>query len=55
MKEKLPVYLENRILPQDNFKKEIKQNNYGYVSVTLLLSTLITLGSLLTILIFGNR
>ena len=55
MKNKLPVYIDNLELPQDNLKQIENNNNnrsYGFVSVIFLLSTMITLGSLLAILIF---
>ncbi len=55
MKNKLPVYIDNLELPQDDLKQVVKNNNnrsYGFVSVIFLLSTMITLGSLLAILIF---
>ncbi len=56
MKNKLPVYIDNLELPKDDLKQENKSNNsYGFVSIIFLLSTLITLGSLLTILIYNNR
>ena len=55
MKNKLPVYIDNLELPQDDLKQVVKNNNnrsYGFVSILTLLSTMITLASLLAILIF---
>ena len=54
MKNKLPVYIDNLELPKDDLKEVSpkKDNSYGYVSILTLLSTMITLASLLTILIF---
>jgi len=56
MKNKLPVYLDNLELPKDELKKEVKNktNSYGYVSIMTLTSTMITLISLLTILIYNK-
>lgn len=49
MKEKLPIYLEKRELPEKENTE--KRNSYGYVSFLNLLAVIITIGSLLTIMI----
>ena len=54
MKNKLPVYLDNLELPKEELKQSNNNNNYGYVSVLTLISTMITLASLLTIIIFNK-
>ena len=53
MRDKLPVYIENRELPKDEF--EINNGNnksYGYVSILYLTSILITVVSVLTVIFF---
>ena len=54
MRDRLPVYIENNSVPEDNFKLMEKNNSYGYVSVLYLLSIIITLGSIITLLIIGG-
>lgn len=53
MRERLPVIMDDLELPNDNYvpKKE-KKVSYGFVSVLYLLSLMITVGSLITVLIF---
>ena len=55
MNEILPIKIENLDLPDDsvNKKGEVKIN--GFVSVIYLISLIISLGSILTIMIMGNR
>ena len=53
MRNKLPVYIENNVLPIDNYKKNDK--SYGYVSVLYLGSLIITIISLLSILYMWYR
>ena len=56
MKERLPVVLENLELPDDIYEhKEEKQVSYGFVSVLYLLSLMITIGSIITVIIFKVR
>lgn len=56
MKERLPVYIENLDLPYIENKKDNKRNkSYGYVSFLYLLSIIITIGSVITVFILGNR
>jgi len=52
MKEKLPVYLENRNLPEREVEE--KEHSYGYVSILYILSIIITLGSLITLMFLGK-
>ena len=54
MRNKLPVYIENRELP-NQYKVDNRRNSYGYVSVLYLASIIITLLSVMAIFIFGNR
>ena len=57
MRDRLPVHIEDRELPKyenvDNF--ENRKNSYGYVSVLYLASIIITVVSVITITMFGNR
>ena len=55
MKNKLPVYLENLDLPSDPYKQEENNNSYGFISIMYMIALIITLGSVLTVIIFGNR
>ncbi len=56
MRDRLPVNIENFELPRDDFVyKTVRSNSYGYVSFLYLLSVLITLGSVLVVIFFGNR
>lgn len=53
MKERLPVVLENYELPPDEFEeKNEKKVSYGYVSILYLLSLMITIGSVVTVMVF---
>jgi len=50
MRDKLPIYVENRELP---VKRNSRNNDsYGYVNVLLLTSLIATIGSIITIIIF---
>ena len=56
MKEILPVYIENRELPVDQYsKKNERFNSYGYVSVLYLASIIITIISVVTVFIVRYR
>lgn len=56
MKEILPVYIENRELPLDQYKKNDERvNSYGYVSVLYLASIIITVISVVTVIIARYR
>ncbi len=52
MKEKLPVYLENRSLPRQEIDRK---DSYGYASIMYILSIIITLGTIISIFVLGNR
>ena len=54
MKEKLPLYLENNNLPEDNWSIKKRKPSYGYVSIMYILSIIVTLGSIITILVVGK-
>ena len=51
MRDKLPVYIENRELPKDKFNTD-NNKSYGYVSILYLSSIMITVISVLTIIFF---
>lgn len=53
MKNKLPVYIEDNELPEMNVHKN--DNSYGYVSILYLSSIIITVASVLTVIVLGNR
>jgi len=55
MNNRLPLYIENLELPKENINKEKKSNSYGYVSILYIMSLIISLGSVITIIILGNR
>ena len=56
MKEILPVYIENRELPTDQYRElDNKSNSYGYVSVLYLASIIITVISVVTVIIVRYR
>lgn len=56
MRNRLPVNIENRDLPNDLYKiNESRENSYGYVNFLYLASIIITLASVMTVIIFGNR
>lgn len=56
MRDKLPLYIENRELPNDEFSKNNNRrglsNGYVSVSILYLVSVLITVVSVLTIVFF---
>lgn len=49
MKNKLPIYIENKNLPTNPYKKEDKES-YGFVNTLYLLSTLSLIISLVTVI-----
>lgn len=56
MKKRLPVYIENRELPNDQFNvNREKVNSYGYVNVLYLSSIIITIISVVTVIIVRYR
>lgn len=53
MKNRLPVYIENRELPQDvniENRKNREEVSYGYINILYILSLLITGASVITVL-----
>ena len=53
MRDKLPVYIENRELPKNEFDIDNGNNNsYGFVSILYLVSIMITVVSVLTVIFF---
>lgn len=56
MKEILPVYIENRELPVDQYSKnDNRVNSYGYVNFLYLASLIITVISVITVIIVRYR
>ena len=58
MKNRLPVYLENREMPVDEYKeleRRDNRNSYGYVSIMYLGSLIITIISLTMVLVMWSR
>ena len=57
MRNRLPVYVENREMPIDEYKEleRDNKNSYGYVSVMYLGSLIITLISLTMVLVMWSR
>ena len=59
MNNRLPVNIENLELPEDQFKKMDNNDNnntsYGFANVMFLLSSLITLGTVITVVILLKR
>ena len=54
MNKKLPLCIENRELPVDNYKKMVNSSSYGYVNIMYLISLIITIGSVITIVVLGK-
>ena len=54
MKNRLPVYIENRELPMDGYKKRDNSNSYGYVNILYLTSIIITIASVITVVVVGK-
>ena len=55
MKNRLPVYIENRDLPIDKYGNiEDSNNSFGYVNI-LLVYVVTIIVSLVTIILLGNR
>lgn len=57
MRDRLPVHIEDRELPTLEYKEKMEDRDYsyGYVNVLFLASIIITIASVMTIIIFGNR
>ncbi|MGN1358629.1 MAG: hypothetical protein ACI4WU_04610 [Bacilli bacterium] len=54
MRNRLPVYLENLELPQDEKMIKRDSNSYGYVSILYILSLIITGISVMVVLGLGK-
>ena len=55
MRNRLPVHIENRELPIDNYSKNVnKEYSYGYVNVLYLASIIITITSVLVVIVLGK-
>ena len=54
MKERLPIELENLELPQEPMVYE-KKPSYGFANIMYLLGMIITAGSVLVVVLLGNR
>ena len=56
MRNRLPIYVDNKELPIDKYNlKKKKSNSYGYVNILYLTSIIITFLSVMTVMFFGNR
>ena len=56
MRNRLPVYVENLELPNKIENIVVKRvSSYGYVSILYIISLIISLGSVITIIVLGNR
>lgn len=53
MRNRLPVYIEDNELPKIDVHKN--EDSYGYVSILYLSSIIITVASVLTVIVLGNR
>lgn len=56
MRNRLPVHIEKRDLPVDEYNKisDNRNESYGYVSILNLASMIITIVSILTIIYLGK-
>lgn len=56
MRDRLPVHVEDRELPMDQFRERVKDKDYsyGYVNILYLVSMMITIASVLTVIILGK-
>ena len=55
MNKILPIEIEDLDLPEDSVNKKDKVKVNGFVSIIYLISLIISLGSILTVIIMGNR
>ena len=53
MRNRLPVYIEDHELPKMDVHKN--EDSYGYVNILYLSSIIITVASVLTVIVLGNR
>lgn len=57
MRNRLPVNIENRELPVDEYivnKDNDRENSYGYVNMLYFSSLIITIASVIAVIMFGN-
>lgn len=57
MRNRLPVNIENRELPVDDYiidKDNNRENSYGYVNILYFSSLIITVASVIAVIMFGN-
>ncbi len=55
MRERLPIELENLELPKDEFNNNKPQASYGFANILYLLGMIITTGTVLVVILLGNR
>lgn len=55
MRDKLPVHIEERQLPKDEFRVEVnREYSYGYVSFMYMTSLIITAASVIAVVVLGK-
>jgi hypothetical protein len=57
MRNRLPVNIENRELPVDEYminRENNRENSYGYVNILYFSSLIITIASVIAVIMFGR-
>ena len=57
MRNRLPVNIENRELPVDEYmnnRDNNRENSYGYVNILYFSSLIITIASVIAVIMFGR-
>ena len=57
MRNRLPVNIENRELPVDEYmidRENTRENSYGYVNILYFSSLIITIASVIAVIMFGR-
>ena len=55
MRNRLPVNIENRELPVDEYNNDNnRENSYGYVNILYFSSLIITIASVIAVIVYGN-
>ena len=57
MRNRLPVNIENRELPVDEYminRENNRENSYGYVNILYFSSLIITIASVIAVIVYGN-
>ena len=57
MRNRLPVNIENRELPVDEYmnnRDNNRENSYGYVNILYFSSLIITIASVIAVIVYGN-